>query len=369
MNIPFLDLTKQYSSIKKEIDTAIEQVIFDNAFIGTSENKYVINFESNFAEFIGATYCVGCANGTDALELALMSSGVGKNDEVLVPANSWISTSETVSTVGATPVFVDIIPNLFTIDPSKLRNKITTKTKAIVPVHLYGLPANMNEIVAIAKEFDLIVIEDCAQAHGAKINGQPVGSLGEIATFSFFPGKNLGAYGDAGAIITNNKEIASKVKMLRNHGQLKKHVYKMEGRNSRLDGIQAAILDVKLKHLKKWNAERNRVASIYTQLLNTNNVKLPQIPEGFYHVFHLYVIRTENRDQLKSYLESKGIETSIHYPTPLPFLNVYEKYNLTDNDFPSVSLIKDQILSLPIYPEMNDEQIKYVANSINSFFE
>ncbi len=367
MKIPFVDLRAQYKTIQKEIDSAIKNVIADCAFVGTSGNKYVKKFEEEFANYIGAKHCVACANGTDAIEIALKALGIKAGDEVLVPALTWISTAEAVSNIGAKPVFVDI-DEYYTIDATKIEAKINKKTQAIIPVHLYGQPADMTTIIKIAKKHHLKVIEDCAQAHGAELNGQRIGTFGDVATFSFFPGKNLGAYGDAGAVVTNNQKLADQCRKVSQHGQLdKKHYHYIEGRNSRMDGIQAAVLSIKLKHLDNWTKARIKNAEKYHQLLS--NVELPKVHPGAKHVYHLFVIKTENRDKFQNHLKEKGIETGIHYPTALPFLAAYETYRHKPLDFPVACNATKKILSLPMYAELTDAQIKFVCAQIIKFFK
>jgi len=362
MRIPFVDLYRQYQSIKVEIDNAIENTIRESSYIG---GEAVKDFETAFAQYLGVNHVIACANGTDSIEILLQAMGVGAGDEVIVPAISWISTSEAVSTVGATPVFVDIHPEFYTIDVSKIAEKITTKTKAIIPVHLYGHPADMTAIMHLAKQHKLLVLEDCAQAHGAKINSQQVSTFGDAASFSFYPGKNLGAYGDAGAITTNNPGLAANCRMIANHGQLKKHDHQMEGRNSRLDGLQAAILNVKLKYLPQWTTARQQVAESYNRLLsNVSVIKTPSTQYGAEPVFHLYVIQLENREKMMARLKELGIDTAVHYPTPLPFMKAYERFNHQPADFPVAHHAASRILSLPIFPELKDEEIKYVCESL-----
>lgn len=366
MNVPFVDLKAQYQTIKSEIDAAVEKVISETAFIS---GGYAKTFEEGFQQFANLNHVIACANGTDSLEILLKARGIGAGDEVIVPAVSWISTSEAVSAVGATPVFVDITADNYTIDPALIEEKISSKTKAIIPVHLYGNPADMNEIMAIAKKHDLFVLEDCAQAHGATIDGKLVGTFGNSASFSFYPGKNLGAYGDAGAMATSDEELAKVCRMIANHGQTVKHKHLIEGRNSRMDGLQAAILSVKLKYLNEWTDKRIENAKIYDEFLGNSAVQIPQIKSNYKHVFHLYVIQSENRDELKNHLESRGIETAIHYPTALPFLDAYEARNFRREDFPVAAEFTGRILSLPMYPELTTEMIKYVSESIIQFFE
>ena len=365
MNIPFVDLKKQYQSIKSEIDLAIQSVINETAFI---KGKYVQNFEKEFAKANDVTHCISCGNGTDAIYITLKALGVGSGDEVITVANTWISTAETISQTGAKPVFVDINPDYYTIDVSKIEEKITNKTKAIIPVHLFGQPAQMDSIIDICNRHNLFLVEDCAQAHFAEWNGKKVGNFGVAGTFSFFPGKNLGAYGDAGCIITNDDILADKMRMFANHGALIKHQHKMEGINSRMDGIQAAILSAKLPHILKWSADRLNAAIFYNNKLEEiSGVFPPIIHSDVKHVFHLYVIRTKERSNLQSHLKENGIATGIHYPTPLPFLDAYKYLNHNPKDFPIAFDYKNQILSLPIFPEITKNQIDYVVCNIKEF--
>jgi dTDP-4-amino-4,6-dideoxygalactose transaminase len=359
MQIPFVDLKVQYLSIKPDIDRAIQDVVAGSTFVG---GEPVEQFEKSFADFVGVKHCIGCGNGTDSIEILLKAFGIGLGDEVIVPAISWISTSETVSSIGAKPVFVDIEEDYYTINPALIEAKITKKTKAIMPVHLYGQPANMPAIMEIAKKYNLVVIEDVAQAHGAKINGQQVGTFGDAASFSFYPSKNLGAYGDAGGMTTNNDQIAATARRIANHGQLQKHDHPIEGRNSRLDTLQAAILSVKLPYLKQWTHHRNRNGLLYNQLLATvEGVITPKIRENAYHVFHLYVIRTKDRATLQQHLQTNGIQTAIHYPTALPFLPCYAHKGYSAKDFPVAYQYQKEILSLPMYAELSTAQIKEIV--------
>lgn len=360
MDIPFVDLRSQYLSIKDEIDSAIQKVIFESAFIGGNDLK---SFENNFANFVGANYCIGVGNGTDALFIALKSLGISKGDEVITVANSFIATSEAIAMTGASVVFVDCDEKTYNIDVNKIEQKITKKTKAIIPVHLYGQPADMGEILNIAKRFNLFVIEDAAQAHGAKYHGRSIGILGDCACFSFFPGKNLGAYGDAGAIVTNNGDLAKKARMFANHGRTEKYNHEFEGVNSRLDGLQAAILDVKLIHLDEWSERRRNIAKMYDEGLR-DFVVTPFVLPDVRHVYHLYVIRVQNRDKIIKYLKEKGIHTGIHYPIPLPFLNAYQYLGHKPEDFPVAYSLKDEILSLPIHGSMPDEHVECVIANL-----
>ena len=362
MGIPFVDLKKQYASIKTEIDEAIQSVIENTAFI---KGKYVQQFEEDYAEAYGVKHVVSCGNGTDALYITLKAMDIGPGDEVITTAHSWISTSETITQTGANVVFVDIDKDYFTINTNLIEEKITKKTKVIIPVHIYGQPVNMTEIMRIAKKYNLKVIEDCAQAHFAEWDNKYVGTMGDTGTFSFFPGKNLGAYGDAGCIVTNNDALAEKMRMFANHGALKKHHHEFEGINSRLDGLQAAILSVKLKYIHQWTDLRIQHAKKYSELLSgVDNIVTPVTHKDAKHVFHLYVIRTQQRDTLQSHLNNNSIDSSIHYPNPLPFLKAYNYLGYNIEDFPVSYDYKDKILSLPMYPELSDKQIMYIVDSI-----
>ncbi len=367
MNIPFVDLKAQYKNLKPEIDAAIAAVIADTAFIGGSSNKYTQKFEKEFSQFLGLKYVVSCANGTDSIEILLEAFGIKPGDEIIVPALSWISTSEAVGRVGAKPVFVDVEKETLLINLNQLEQKITSKTKAIIPVHLYGHAVDMETVMRMAEKHNLVVIEDCAQSHEATFNGKMVGTFGHAASFSFYPGKNLGAYGDAGAIATNDEAIAAKCRMIANHGQLEKHNHVMEGRNSRMDGLHAAILSAKLPHLSQWNTLRMQHAARLSSLVDRNKFHLPAANGNASHVFHLYVIRHAKRDALKKYLAEKGIETAVHYPMPLPLLKAYSSYGYQASDFPVASSETARILSLPMFPELSEEQMKYMADCLNQF--
>lgn len=364
MKVPFVDLYAQYQRYQTEIDNAMADVIRNASFIG---GPHVAAFEKNFGAYVGNTHAIACANGTDSLEILLEIFGIGPGDEVIVPASSWISTSESIGTKGATPVFVDI-DEFYTIDVRQIESKITDRTRCIIPVHLYGCAANMPEIMRIAEQHELFVIEDCAQAHGAAFNGKRIATFGDAASFSFYPGKNLGAYGDAGAITTNNEEIATTSRMIANHGQLKKHHHLIEGRNSRLDGIHAAVLNVKLQYVEQWTAERRANADLYRKYLAGAPVEVPGEPEGGRHVYHLFVIQADRRDELAAFLAEKGIATAIHYPTPLPFIPCYAGLGHREEEFPVAYQASKRILSLPMYAELSEEQIKFVAQSIKEFY-
>lgn len=361
MNVPFVDLKAQYQSIKGELDAAMQDVVNNTAFIA---GKFAAQFEEAFAQYIGTKHCIACANGTDALEISLQAMGIQPGDEVIVPAISWISTSEAVSTIGGVPIFVDVDPVYYCIDIDKIEAVITPKTKAIIPVHLYGQPVDMPRLMALAQKHNLLVLEDCAQAHGATINGQRIGTFGHVASFSFYPGKNLGAYGDAGGIVTNDDQIMRVARQISNHGQEGKHNHVREGRNSRMDGLQGAVLGVKLPHLESWTESRIQNAKQYHELLEGTDVILPQTINSGRHVFHLYVVRSKQRDALMAHLSRKGIGVGIHYPTPLPLLDCYKDRGFTPNDFPVAHQVTQEIISLPMFAELTLEQQQHVAQVI-----
>lgn len=362
MHIPFVDLRAQYLSIQSEMDEAISSVIKNTSFIG---GPTADAFEKSYSEFMGMKHTIACANGTDSLEILLVAMGIQPGDEVIVPAISWISTAEAVTTAGGVPVFVDVDEH-FLIDISKIEERITPRTKAIIPVHLYGNPVDMNALMAIAEKHGLHVLEDCAQSHAATIHGKKAGTFGQAASFSFYPGKNLGAYGDAGGMVTNHDDIAKIARAIANHGQEGKHNHTREGRNSRMDGIQAAVLNTKLPHLESWTEGRRKNAHLYHSLLNENVVK-PVEREGFRHVFHLYVIQHEDRNGLMAKLKEAQIDTAVHYPVPLPLMPCYtSRFQHTASDYPVAARLASRILSLPMYSELTHEQIAYVAEHVNA---
>lgn len=366
MKVPFVDLKSQYVSIKENIDSAIENVINETAFIG---GKYVEEFENKFASLYGVKHCVAVANGTDSLYILMKMLQIGYGDEVITVANSWISSSETISQTGAKPVFVDIDPIFYTIDENLLEASINSNTKAIIPVHLQGQMCDMEKIMIIANRYNIPVIEDCAQSHFSEFKGKRAGSIGLAGSFSFYPGKNLGAYGDAGCIITNDNELALKCRMYARHGALKKHNHIIEGINSRMDGLQAAILTAKLPYILDWTENRIKNAALYNHYLrNIPNIKLPVVRPESKHTFHLFVIRTDKRNELAEFLKLKNIETAVHYPVALPNMEAYKYLKYSQDDFPIANLYQDQILSLPMYPELNEEQIIYVSKAIEEFF-
>jgi dTDP-4-amino-4,6-dideoxygalactose transaminase len=362
MQIPFGDLKRQYISIKDEIDEAIRKVLNRGSFI-LGEN--VESFEREFSNFCGAKFGIGVGSGTEALHLSLVSCGVQAGDEVITVANTAVPTVSAISFANATPVFVDIDPESYNINPSKIEEKISKRTKVILPVHLYGQPADMDSILEVAKRHKLKVIEDACHAHGAEYKGRTVGTLGNIGCFSFYPTKNLSAYGDGGMVVTNDEEIAIRLKMLRNYGEERRYHNPIKGFNSRLDEIQAAILRVKLKYLSKWNERRRKIAESYNNLLRT--VIKPKEMDYAKHVYHLYVIRSKKRDQLQIYLREKGIATLIHYPISIHLQGAYRELGLKDGSLPITETYADEILSLPVFSELNDEEIEYIADVINKF--
>lgn len=362
--VPFVDLQAQYQTIKPQIDDAIAAVIADSAFI---RGKFVTNFESEYARAYGVKHCIGVANGTDAIYIVLRMLGIGSGDEVIVPANTWIATSETVSQTGAQVVFADTEDDYYNIDPAQIAAKITPRTKALIAVHLLGQPAAVDRIKAICDQHGIFLIEDCAQSHFATFHEQKVGTFGIAATFSFYPGKNLGAYGDAGAIVTNDDALAEKCRIFARHGASPhdKHDHVMEGINSRLDGLQAAILSVKLPHVHEWNRRRYECAMYYNELLGDQaGLITPKIRPNATHIFHVYAVRIQNRDQVQRVLGEHGIATSIHYPKPLPFLEAYRHLGHRPSDFPNAWQHHLEFLSLPIYPEMSQGDQEYVANTL-----
>lgn len=363
--IKFLDLKSQYESIKGEIDCAIQNVIEKSSFVG---GEFVSTFEKQFAQYTHSKFCIGVGNGTDALEIAIEALDLPVGSEIIVPANSFIASAEAVTRQGFKVVFVDCDEETYVISEKDVRAKITEKTAAIIVVHLYGHPCDMSPLQCLARERGLYIIEDCAQAHGAKYCDQVVGSIGDIAAFSFYPGKNLGAYGDAGAITTNNELLAQKSRMIANHGRIGKYDHEFEGRNSRLDGLQAAILSLKLQHLDDWTAQRIRVADLYLEeLAGIDGLHLPVRRDWARQVYHLFVVRTPHREQLKGFLDSRGIATGIHYPIALPKLPAYRYLNQSDTT-PLANEMDCQLLSLPIGEHITIDDAKLVSDTVKSFF-
>lgn len=361
--MPFVDLHRQYLSIKSEIDGAIQRVISESSFI---RGSFVTDFEQHFATSLGIRRCVSCGNGTDALYIAMKALGLRSGDEVITTAHSWISTSETISQAGGSVVFADTDSQTFTIDPEVLETKVTDRTVGIIPVHLYGQPADMDPILRIAEKRGLWVIEDCAQAHMAKYKGRMVGTMGLMATFSFYPGKNLGAMGDAGCLVTNDERLADWSEMYARHGGKGEHL--IEGINSRMDGMQAAILSVKLPHLDAWTTARQRIAAQYDQALaNLDWLITPRIASGRTHVYHLYVVRVRQRDALREHLSRCGISTMLNYPKALPFYPAYAHLGHAPAEFPNAYANQHEIISIPIFPEISVQEIEFVAGAILSF--
>ncbi|NPV87521.1 MAG: DegT/DnrJ/EryC1/StrS family aminotransferase [Anaerolineae bacterium] len=361
--VPFVDLGAQYNSLREEVLARIEEVLKSSAFILGADVRL---FEEEFAAFCEAQHAVGVDSGTSALELALRAFGIGTGDEVIVPANTFIATALAVSYTGAKPVFVEPDPITYNMDVTKLEEAITDKTKAIIPVHLYGQPADMDAILAIARQRSLVVIEDACQAHGARYKGRRTGSMGDAAAFSFYPAKNLGAYGDGGAITTNDAQVAEKIRRLRDYGQSKKYYHDELGYNRRLDTVQAAVLRVKLKYLDSWNEARRQHARLYSQLLEDSCCQIPSVPDYAEPVWHLYVVQVDNRQGLQEYLSSKGISTGIHYPIPIHLQKAYAHLGLKKGAFPVTEELADRILSLPMYAELTRPMVEHVASCIMS---
>ncbi|HMS64854.1 MAG TPA: DegT/DnrJ/EryC1/StrS family aminotransferase [Ignavibacteria bacterium] len=367
MKIPFIDLKKQYDSVKNEIDPAMQNVIDNTAFI---LGKAVTDFENDFAKAHNVKHCLGVSSGTDANHLALWSLGITTGDEVIIPANTFIATAWGATLCGATPVFVDCEEDSYNIDPKKIEDKITPKTKAIVAVHLYGQPADMDPLKEIAAKHNLILLEDAAQSHLAEYKGQKIGGIGTSTSFSFYPGKNLGAFGEGGAVTTNDDEIALKVKMYRDHGSVKKYYHETYGTNYRMEGIQGAVLGVKLKHLDKWTNMRRAVAAKYCeQLKDVKEIILPKEMPYAKHVYHLFVIQTPKRDELQKFLNENEIATGLHYPVPLHIQKCFEHLGYKKGDFPNTEKLADNCLSLPMFPELSDEQITFICDNIKKFFK
>lgn len=365
MGVPFADLQLQYQTLKNEIDSAIAAVIRDSAFI---RGPYVEAFERDFAKAALAKHCISCANGSDALYLVMAALNVKKGEEVITTAHSWISTAAMIKQAGATAKFCDTDGLTFTIDPAAIEAAITPRTVGIIPVHLYGQPADMDAIMAIARKHSLWVIEDCAQAHLATYNGRMVGTFGVAATYSFYPGKNLGAMGDAGAVVTNDGALAEQIAMRARHGGLVKHQHLIEGINSRLDGIQAAILSAKLPYLSDWTHARQTAAEFYNKALKeVEAVEVPKLMADSSHVYHLYTIRHPRRNALAKYLSGRGIQTAINYPTILPLLPAYQHFGLTPEEFPNAYSDQQSILSLPMFAEISRKQQLEVIAAVTKF--
>ncbi len=366
MQIPFVNLRLQYESIQKEIDEAVKEIFTKSQFIG---GETVKNFEHAFAETYRVKHCIGTGNGTDSLFIILKALGIGPGDEVITPAFSCIASAEVISLTGAKAVFADVDSNYYTIHPAEVERKITSRTKAIIAVHLYGQAAPVSELKKICEQNNLFLIEDCAQAHLTEEDKKLTGTFGVATAFSFYPTKNLGAYGDAGCILTQDDTLAEKMRRIANHGALQRDDHEVEGTNSRLDSIQAAILSVKLEHLQKWNEQRIQLANTYTSLLqNIPGVTVPNVRENTKHTFHIYSIRCEQRDKLKTFLTAQGIDTMIHYPKGMPYTKAYAHLHHKPEDFPVTTQIQDQLLSLPVFPELKAEEVTYIASNILNYF-
>lgn len=359
--IPLVDLKAQYAALRPDIDAAIARVIGSTSFIMGPE---VRAFEEAFAIWCQARYAIGISSGTAAIELTLRALGIGSGDEVITTPFTFIATAEAISATGATPVFADIDPATYNLNPAAVEAAITPRTRALLPVHLYGQPANMPALAAIAQRHGLALIEDAAQAHGAEIDGRRVGSLGHAACFSFYPGKNLGAYGDGGAVTTGDEALAGRLRKLRDHGRVSKYVHDEIGYGHRLDALQAAILAAKLPHLDAANAARRRLAARYGELLAGSELVLPHVPQGVTPVWHLYVVRTARRDEVLAGLKAQGIEAGIHYPLPLHLQPAYRSLGLGSGAFPVVEAASQQVLSLPLFPEMTDAQQERVVAAL-----
>jgi len=362
--ISFLDLKKQYLQIKDEVLKATEEVFSNTAFSG---GTYVEKFEKNFAAYCKTQYALGVNNGTSALHLAMLALDIKQGDEVIVPANTFIATAWGVSYVNATPVFVDCTSDTWEIDASKIEQKITKKTKAIIGVHLYGQPFDMDAVKSIAKKYNLFMIEDCAQAHGAKYKGQEVGGTGEIGCFSFYPGKNLGAYGEAGGITTNNPKYYEHISAQRNHGSTVRYYHDMLGFNMRMDGLQGAILDIKLKYLNSWNNRRKEIAGNYLKKITNAKVKMQKQPDFSDSVYHLFVITVDDRDKMIAHLNQNNIFPGLHYPVPCHLQKVYASLGYKKGDFPNAEYLSEHCISLPMYAELTDAEVSRVIEVINNY--
>lgn len=367
MRVHYLDLKAIHAPIEQELNEVFRQVLDESYFL---YGRQVTAFEEAFGSKLGRDFCLGVGNCTDALFIVLKMLGVGSGDEVIVPAMTCITDAEVVSNLGAKPVFVDVDSKTYTLDPAELEEAITPKTKVVIPVHLYGQMADMTVIMELAEKHGLKVVEDCAQSHFASHNGKYAGSFGHAAVFSFYPTKNLGALGDAGAIVTNDKSLYEACRKMANHGALDKHNHEFPGMNSRMDTLQAAVLKLKLNYIDGWNEERRRLAKVYSASLSgIANVSLPVTAEGNEHVFHVFNVLAAQRNELKHYLKEEGIQTQIHYPKALPFTQAYSHFGLKDSDFPVSYRLQQEGLSLPIFPGMTDEQQEYVVNKVMEFFE
>lgn len=362
--VPAIDLNRQYQSIRVEVDVAIARVLAKGTFILGDE---VTAFENEFAEYCGIAYAVGVASGTDALQLALMACGIGAGDEVIAPSHTAAATIAAIELTGAKPVLVDIELTRFGLDPQAVAAAVTDRTRCIVSVHLYGCPVDLNPILEIARAKNIIVLEDCSQAHGASYRGHKVGGWGDIAVFSFYPTKNLGAMGDGGAVVMNDSQLAEKVRLLRQYGWKERYVSYIKGMNSRLDELQAAILRVKLRHLDEWNTRRRELADLYLGLLSKTDLVLPSQPKDSQHVFHQFVIRHPRRDELQAYLRAHGIHSLVHYPAPIHLQPAYANLSPMDGTLSKSERAAHEVLSLPMFPELTEEEVGRVSQTIREF--
>jgi dTDP-4-amino-4,6-dideoxygalactose transaminase len=362
--IPFLSLKEQYQEIKTEVLDVVAKVFDDTAF---SAGNYVSEFEKNFSKICAVENVVAVNNGTSAIHLCMLALGIKQDDEVIVPANTFIASAWGACYVNAKPVFVDCDPQTWNIDASKIEEKITAKTKAVVGVHLYGQPFDIDAVKAIAEKHKLFLVEDCAQSHLAKYKGKLVGSFGDISAFSFYPGKNLGAYGEAGAVVSKNKQLIDAIRVLINQGSEKKYYHNVIGYNMRMDGVQGAILNLKLNYIKAWTKRRNAIAKMYQQGIKNTLITMQHLPENYESAYHLFVITNENRDHLMEYLNANGIAPGIHYPVPIHLQKAFSYLNYKKNDFPNSEYLSEHCLSLPMYPELTDEEVNYVIEKVNNF--
>jgi len=363
MKVPFLDLKAHHAPLTEEFERAIREVIESSAFAG---GPFVERFEEEFASFCGSSYAIGVGNGTDALWLALLALGIGEGDEVITVPNTFIATAEAITYCKARPVFVDVDPDTFTMNPAELEKSLTKKTKAIIPVHLFGQPADMDSILEFARANGLFVVEDAAQAHGAQYKGQKAGTMGDAGCFSFYPGKNLGAFGEAGAVVTNDPELRKQIQVLRDHGQSRKYYHSTMGWNCRMDGIQAAILSIKLRHLDKANSLRRKHALEYNQAFaGIDEVLTPFEAKYARHVYHVYAVRVQERDAVLRHLQEKGVGCAVHYPVPVHLQEAGRNLGYTKGAFPIAEKLADEFLSLPMFPELTEEQIEYVGRCVS----
>ena len=367
MKVPFLNLKVQYLEIKEEVNESIQDIMNTAIFAGGS---YVDSFEKKFAEFCQCNHAIGVGSGTDALWVALLALGVGKDDEVITTPNTFIATVEAISFCGAKPVFVDVIEDTYSMDPELLEKAITPKTKVIIPVHIFGQMCDMDRIMEIAEKHNIYVLEDACQAHGSEYKGKRAGSIGYVGAFSFYPGKNLGAYGEAGAIVTNDNELVSNIKKFRDHGQRTKYYHDIIGWNARMDNIQAAVLNVKLNYIEKWNEQRRKNASLYSKkLAGIKGISIPFEAEYSKHVYHIYAIRAKNRDKLIEHLKNNDIGCGIHYPIPIHLQDAYKSLNIKEGMYPVSEKTANEFVSLPMFPELKEGDIDYVVDSIKEFYK